>query len=79
MINYGMLCIFQLARCMGPLERMIALLSAATHDLDHPGVNQGFLIATSNPLATLYKVSSPSDCYRLLYSIIIDKAYYYCN
>ncbi len=37
---------------------MVALLSAATHDLDHPGVNQALLIATSNHLAALYHNSS---------------------
>lgn len=36
---------------------MISLVSAITHDLDHPGVNQAFLIATSNHLASLYDVS----------------------
>ena len=35
---------------------MTAIVSAITHDLDHPGVNQAFLIATSNHLATLYNV-----------------------
>ncbi|CAB0035696.1 unnamed protein product [Trichogramma brassicae] len=29
-----------------------------THDLDHPGVNQPFLVATSNHLATLYQNKS---------------------
>lgn len=43
------------------LEIMIALLSAITHDLDHPGVNQAFLIATSNHLASLYKVAKTSQ------------------
>ena len=42
---------------MTPMEKMCAILSAITHDLDHPGVNQAFLIATSNPLAALYQVS----------------------
>ncbi|ODM95755.1 cAMP-specific 3',5'-cyclic phosphodiesterase 7B [Orchesella cincta] len=41
-----------------PLEIFCALLAAVTHDLDHPGVNQPFLIATSNHLAALYKNSS---------------------
>lgn len=40
-----------------PIEILSALLAAATHDLDHPGVNQPFLVATSNHLAALYKVS----------------------
>lgn len=40
---------------MTPLEAMASLIAAVTHDLDHPGVNQPFLIATSNHLAALYK------------------------
>ncbi|XP_022236218.1 cAMP-specific 3',5'-cyclic phosphodiesterase 7B-like, partial [Limulus polyphemus] len=34
---------------------MASLLGAVCHDLDHPGVSQPFLIATSNHLAALYK------------------------
>ncbi|XP_037084780.1 cGMP-specific 3',5'-cyclic phosphodiesterase-like [Pollicipes pollicipes] len=41
-----------------PMERMAAVLGAVCHDLDHPGVNQPFLIATANHLATLYKNAS---------------------
>jgi len=60
-VTQAMYCFLQeekIRQHVTPLESMIALLSAATHDLDHPGVNQAFLIATSNPLATLYKNSS---------------------
>ncbi|XP_067931946.1 high affinity 3',5'-cyclic-AMP phosphodiesterase 7A-like [Watersipora subatra] len=45
----------KIARHLTPLETMAALIAAITHDLDHPGVNQTFLIATSNHLASLYK------------------------
>lgn len=38
-----------------PLEMLAALVAAVCHDLDHPGVNQPFLIATDNHLAALYK------------------------
>ncbi|GBP97039.1 cAMP-specific 3',5'-cyclic phosphodiesterase 7B [Eumeta japonica] len=38
-----------------PLEIMSSLIAAIAHDVDHPGVNQPFLIATSNHLAALYK------------------------
>ncbi|KAL0852418.1 hypothetical protein ABMA28_000606, partial [Loxostege sticticalis] len=41
-----------------PLEIMASLLAAIAHDMDHPGVNQPFLIATSNHLATLYRNTS---------------------
>lgn len=39
-----------------PIEIASSLIAAMTHDLDHPGVNQPFLVATSNHLASLYKV-----------------------
>lgn len=35
---------------------MASLIGAVAHDLDHPGVNQHFLISTSNHLAILYEV-----------------------
>jgi len=38
------------------LEIMASLIAAVTHDLDLPGVNQPFLVATSNHLAALYQV-----------------------
>jgi hypothetical protein len=41
-----------------PLEILSALLASVAHDLDHPGVNQPFLIATSNHLAALYENTS---------------------
>ncbi|XP_069365003.1 uncharacterized protein [Maniola hyperantus] len=43
---------------MEPLEIMASLLAAIAHDMDHPGVNQPFLIATSNHLAALYQNTS---------------------
>ena len=47
----------QIAKHMTPIEILISLVSAITHDLDHPGVNQKFLVETNNHLATLYEVS----------------------
>ncbi|KAH8029849.1 hypothetical protein HPB51_004884 [Rhipicephalus microplus] len=44
----------QIREHMTPVEAMASLIAAVTHDLDHPGVNQPFLIATSNHLAALY-------------------------
>ncbi|XP_069127677.1 high affinity 3',5'-cyclic-AMP phosphodiesterase 7A-like isoform X2 [Argopecten irradians] len=48
----------QLQNTIPPLEIMTCLLAAMTHDLDHPGVNQAFLIATANHLAALYENTS---------------------
>ncbi|KAI8430541.1 hypothetical protein MSG28_000776 [Choristoneura fumiferana] len=41
-----------------PLEVMASLIAAIAHDMDHPGVNQPFLIATSNHLAALYRFNT---------------------
>ncbi|XP_070556456.1 uncharacterized protein [Ptychodera flava] len=48
----------QLSGIITPLETLAALLAAITHDLDHPGVNQAFLIANSHHLASLYHNTS---------------------
>ena len=50
------MCAVKLVKSMTPVERLASLLAAISHDLDHPGTNQSFLIATSNPLAPLYQV-----------------------
>lgn len=55
------LCVWfaaQLAKSLTSCDLLLGLLAAATHDLDHPGVNQPFLIKTSHYLATLYKVKA---------------------
>ncbi|KAJ9596595.1 hypothetical protein L9F63_012387, partial [Diploptera punctata] len=49
---------FEIRTNLTPLEIMSSLIAAVTHDLDHPGVNQPFLIATSNHLAALYENTS---------------------
>ncbi|KAG2467395.1 PDE7B phosphodiesterase, partial [Polypterus senegalus] len=46
----------KLARFLTPLETFLALMAAAAHDVDHPGVNQPFLIKTKHHLASLYQV-----------------------
>ena len=47
---------------MTGLERLSCLLAAVCHDVDHPGLNQTFLITTDNPLAALYEVTVSEDC-----------------
>ncbi|XP_013162426.1 PREDICTED: calcium/calmodulin-dependent 3',5'-cyclic nucleotide phosphodiesterase 1C-like isoform X2 [Papilio xuthus] len=44
----------QILPFMEPQELLACLLAAMAHDLDHPGVNQTFLIATSDYIANLY-------------------------
>ncbi|XP_072045778.1 uncharacterized protein [Amphiura filiformis] len=48
----------QIQSILTPSEVMGAILASATHDLDHPGVNQVYLIATKNHLAKLYRKTS---------------------
>ncbi|CAH0716624.1 unnamed protein product, partial [Brenthis ino] len=48
----------QIRDFLEPIEVMASLLAAIAHDMDHPGVNQPFLIATSNHLAALYQNTS---------------------
>lgn len=43
-----------------PLEMFALLMSAAVHDLRHPGVNNNFLVTTGHPLATRYNDKSVS-------------------
>ncbi|XP_029447251.1 high affinity cAMP-specific 3',5'-cyclic phosphodiesterase 7A isoform X2 [Rhinatrema bivittatum] len=48
----------KLAKAFTQWDVLVGLIAAATHDLDHPGVNQPFLIKTNHYLATLYKNTS---------------------
>ncbi|XP_064869472.1 high affinity 3',5'-cyclic-AMP phosphodiesterase 7A isoform X4 [Oncorhynchus nerka] len=60
-VTQAMYCYLQepkLAETMTSCDLLLGLLAAATHDLDHPGVNQPFLIKTNHYLAALYKNSS---------------------
>ena len=43
---------------LSPIDFLGAIISAVCHDLDHPGKNEKFLIATSSHLAGLYNNSS---------------------
>ncbi|KAI4893113.1 hypothetical protein NFI96_020641 [Prochilodus magdalenae] len=48
----------QLSESLTSCDILLGLLAAATHDLDHPGVNQTFLIKTNHYLASLYQNTS---------------------
>ncbi|CAL1596948.1 unnamed protein product [Knipowitschia caucasica] len=48
----------KLAKSLTSYDILLGLLAAATHDLDHPGVNQPFLIKTNHYLASLYRNTS---------------------
>jgi hypothetical protein len=40
-----------IVRCLGPADRLAILVAAMLHDIDHPGVNNDFLIKSADPLA----------------------------
>ncbi|KAJ8376645.1 hypothetical protein SKAU_G00072250 [Synaphobranchus kaupii] len=48
----------KLSKSLTSCDILLGLLAAATHDLDHPGVNQPFLIKTNHYLAALYRNTS---------------------
>ncbi|XP_060521042.1 uncharacterized protein LOC132698791 isoform X2 [Cylas formicarius] len=57
-VTQAMHCFLQeekIKQYITPLEIMASLIGAVAHDLDHPGVNQHFLVTTSNHLAILYQ------------------------
>ncbi|CAN9507418.1 unnamed protein product [Ophioblennius macclurei] len=48
----------RLAEHLSPLDVFLGLMAAAAHDVDHPGVNQPFLVKTKHHLASLYQNTS---------------------
>ncbi|KAG7273399.1 hypothetical protein CRUP_037461 [Coryphaenoides rupestris] len=66
----------QLAETLSSCDMLLALVAAVTHDLDHPGVNQGFLLRTGHHLAALYKNSSvlESHHWRCAVSLLRESA-----
>lgn len=59
-VTQAMHCFLQeskLKQYLTPMEAMCSLLAAVSHDLDHPGVNQQFLIATNSHLTTMHNVN----------------------
>ncbi|KAL6096010.1 pde7b [Pungitius sinensis] len=60
-VTQAMYCYLQepkLAEHLSPQDVFLGLMSAAAHDVDHPGVNQPFLIKTRHHLASLYQNTS---------------------
>lgn len=60
-VTQAMHCFLQekkIIQYLEPIEIMASIIGSVSHDLDHPGVNQPFLIATSNHLAQLYDNTS---------------------
>ncbi|XP_028834067.1 high affinity cAMP-specific 3',5'-cyclic phosphodiesterase 7A-like isoform X2 [Denticeps clupeoides] len=59
-VTQAMYCYLQepkLSESLTSWDILLALLAAATHDLEHPGVNQNFLLKNDHFLASLYQNS----------------------
>jgi len=50
-----------LAQLLTPVQQYSLLLAAVAHDVGHPGVNNGYLVNSRHPLATVYNDSSPLE------------------
>ncbi|EFN56311.1 hypothetical protein CHLNCDRAFT_10254, partial [Chlorella variabilis] len=57
------------------LEKFALMVAAVSHDLDHPGVNNAFLVNARDPLATTYNDSSVLENRHVaaLYSLLLSK------
>lgn len=75
-VTQAMHCFIQetkIRRHMTNLEILSSILAAVCHDLDHPGVNQSFLVATKNPLAGLYHNTSVLENHHWRFALCIFK------
>lgn len=75
-VTQAMHCFIQenkIRRHMTHLETLCSIMAAVCHDLDHPGVNQSFLVATNNPLASLYNNNSVLENHHWRFALSIFK------
>lgn len=75
-VTQAMHCFIQeqkIRRHMTDLEILSSIMAAVCHDLDHPGVNQSFLVATKNPLAGLYQNNSVLENHHWRFALCIFK------
>lgn len=75
-VTQAMHCFIQenkIRKHMTHLETLCSILAAVCHDLDHPGVNQSFLVATNNPLASLYNNNSVLENHHWRFALCIFK------
>lgn len=71
-VTQAMYCYLQqdkLRNTVTKFEAMMAVVAAMAHDLDHPGVNQTFLVATANHLAALYQNTSVLEMHHWRYGV----------
>lgn len=53
----------RLQSLLEPIHILALLLASLGHDVGHPGVNNGFMVATSTPLASLFDDKSVLESY----------------
>jgi high affinity cGMP-specific 3',5'-cyclic phosphodiesterase 9 len=58
---YGLLNITGLCETLDMVDRMILIVSAICHDLDHPGFNNAYQVNAKTELAIIYNDQSPLE------------------
>ncbi|KAK4204476.1 putative camp-specific 3',5'-cyclic phosphodiesterase [Triangularia verruculosa] len=64
------------AQCIEPHVALALLITAIGHDVGHPGVNNGFLVKTKDPLADAFHHKSVLECYHGVAFTCILKKYW---
>ncbi|KAL7749953.1 3',5'-cyclic-nucleotide phosphodiesterase [Sorochytrium milnesiophthora] len=70
----GMWCFMcdpRLRDAYNSMETFAAIIAAAAHDVDHPGVTNNFIVKSRHPLAVLYNDSSVLECHHASTAIAI--------
>lgn len=67
---YCLLKKLRVERLISSFDFMCALLASMCHDIDHPGVNQSFLIKTKQLLYILYQVCTFTSTSRTVFSVL---------
>lgn len=66
-----------MAELLEPFEALTLLIAAIGHDVGHPGVNNGFLVALNAPLAQLYNDRSVLESFHCAaYSQILRRYWF---
>jgi hypothetical protein len=64
--TYSLMCACGLFQSLPPVEALALLVSAIVHDIDHPGVSNGFLVNSESPLAFAYNDTSVLENHHLM-------------